>query len=151
MTTSTTRWLRPLALALVPVVLLTLPTVASAQRRGRRPATVVVPGGFYGPLYDPFYGPFYGPYYPGPYGPGSYTRDGGVRLKVRPRDASVYVDGYYAGIVDDFDGVFQSLSLEPGGHHIEIRMPGYRTLSVDLLIQRGHTMTYHGDLVPDQP
>ena len=36
---------------------------------------------------------------------------GDVRLMVRPRDAAVYVDGYYAGVVDDFDGVFQRLTL----------------------------------------
>ena len=38
----------------------------------------------------------------------------------RPRDAAVYVDGYYAGIVDDFDGVFQRLTLEVGPHRIEL-------------------------------
>jgi len=29
-----------------------------------------------------------------------------VRLKVKPAEASVYVDGFYVGIVDDFDGSF---------------------------------------------
>jgi hypothetical protein len=28
-----------------------------------------------------------------------------------PKEAAVYVDGFYAGVVDDFDGVFQSLPL----------------------------------------
>jgi hypothetical protein len=31
----------------------------------------------------------------------------------------VYVDGFYPGIVDDFNGVvFQALPLTPGGHTI---------------------------------
>ena len=34
------------------------------------------------------------------------------------------MDGAYAGIVDDYDGVFQRLDLEPGSHEIEIRSPG---------------------------
>jgi hypothetical protein len=32
-----------------------------------------------------------------------------------PRDAEVYVDGYYAGTVDDFDGTFQRLHIDTGG------------------------------------
>ena len=51
---------------------------------------------------------------------------GALRLKVKPVEASVYVDGYYVGVVDDFDGVFQRLRLEPGPHHLEIRAAGTR-------------------------
>ena len=81
------------------------------------------------------------------YGRGSAERgDGALRLKVKPADASVYVDGYYVGVVDDFDGVFQRLHLEPGPHRIEIRAPEYETLSFDVLIDPDHTTTYHGEL-----
>ena len=58
--------------------------------------------------------PFYG--YPGvlhgyPY-PGYYGNYwASARLEVKPRDAQVYVDGYYVGVVDEFDGVFQRLDL----------------------------------------
>jgi len=31
-----------------------------------------------------------------------------LRLKVKPVDATVYVDGYYVGVVDDFDGIGRS-------------------------------------------
>ena len=51
---------------------------------------------------------------------------GGVRIQGAPRNAEVYVDGSYVGIVDDFDGAFQRLELEPGAHSIEIRAPGVR-------------------------
>ena len=51
------------------------------------------------------YGTYYGTYgYP----------TGELRLQVRPRDAQVFIDGSYAGTVDDFDGTFQSLRLEEG-------------------------------------
>lgn len=66
---------------------------------------------------------------------------GGVRLKIKPRDAQVFVNGYFAGEVDDFDGVFQSLRLAPGGHKIEVRMPGFQPLTFDVHIQPDRTLT----------
>jgi hypothetical protein len=71
-----------------------------------------------------------------------------VRIKVRHRDAEVFVDGYYAGTVDDFDGMFQSLQLESGGHRIEIVKPGFETLVFDVHVQPDHTVTYRGDMRP---
>lgn len=97
-------------------------------------------GGYYGGGY---YGGSYGTY-GGPYG----WSIGGVRLKVNMRDAEVYVDGYYAGVVDDFDGIWQQLRLDEGGYRIEIRKPGYSTLSFDVRVQPGRKITYHGELLP---
>jgi len=54
--------------------------------------------------------------------------DSSIRLDVEPRDAEVYVDGYYAGVVDDFDGVFQRLRVTPGQHEIVIYRDGYRSI-----------------------
>jgi hypothetical protein len=51
-----------------------------------------------------------------------------LRLEVKPHEAEVYVDGYYAGIVDDFDGVFQRLPVTPGEHDIELYLEGYRSV-----------------------
>ncbi len=73
---------------------------------------------------------------------------GGVRLRIRPREAQVFIDGYYAGLVDDFDGTFQQLRLEPGGHKIEIRMPGFEDLEMDIHVQPGRTITLQEDLRP---
>ncbi len=88
------------------------------------------------------------PYYaqaPGyPY-PAGYDY-GGDRLRIRPRDAQVFVDGYYAGLVDDFDGTFQQLRLEQGGHKIEIKMPGFEDLEMDVHVQPGRTITLREDL-----
>jgi hypothetical protein len=76
---------------------------------------------------------------------------GELRLKVRPRDAQVFIDGYYAGRVDDFDGVFQSLRLEEGEYQVEIVLPGYEPLAFDVRIFPGEKTTYEGDLIPELP
>jgi hypothetical protein len=144
-----------------------LPKTGDAVARTQPPAThgngghvVVVPayGGFapwgladggYGGYYGGYYGaydPWYG-WYPA-YAPpsSSYDDEGSLRLKVKPSEASVYVDGYYVGIVDDFDGIFQRLHIETGPHRIEIRLPGYETLTFDVRIDPDHTTTYRGEL-----
>jgi hypothetical protein len=59
----------------------------------------------------------------------------------------VFADGYYVGIVDDFDGVFQHMNLEAGPHRIEIRAPGYPPIAVDVNVQPGETITYRADLL----
>jgi hypothetical protein len=73
---------------------------------------------------------------------------GELRLQVRPHHAEVYVDGYFAGHVDDFDGIFQGLRLEEGGHTIEIAAPGFAPLVFDVRILPGRKTTYRGDLRP---
>ena len=116
--------------------------------------------------YDPWgYGAFaLGFYYwpwgwsPGYYGYGGYGGGygysggyvlGSLKLKVRPRDAEVFVDGYFAGTVDDFDGIFQALKLDRGAYRIEIRKPGYTTLQYDIRVQPDHTLTIRGEMKPE--
>jgi hypothetical protein len=106
-------------------------------------------GSYYGRYYDPYV--FYDPYAPwygsARYGAYAYSAfDGSLRLKVRPRDAQVFVDGYYVGIVDEFDGVFQRLKLPAGPHRIEIRAPGFETLTFDVQIRWDDTTTFEGEL-----
>lgn len=98
------------------------------------------------PYYNNPYG-YYGSYGAPYYSPSGYDL-GGVRLKIRPRDAQVFVDGYFAGYVDDFDGTFQSLRLDAGGHKIEIHMPGFEDLELDVHVQPGRTLTLQEDLRP---
>jgi hypothetical protein len=131
--------------------------------------TVIVNGGYYYPgffnpwwygaygagLYGGYYGGYYGYYdpwfggYPS-YGPdpgyGLYKDEGALRLKIKPKEAEVFVDGYYVGIVDDFDGIFQRLHIETGSHHIEVRAEGFEPLSFDVRITPDHTTTYQGEL-----
>jgi hypothetical protein len=125
-------------------------------------------GGWYSSYpYYPYYGLAYGLGYYGfydswwgwgsPYGYdngyyGSYGNEpsgrGGLKLKVEPKLAEVYVDGYYMGTVDDFDGTFQKMELEVGAHHIEIRASGYQTIVFDVRIEFSDTVTYRGELQP---
>lgn len=96
-----------------------------------------------------YYSPWaWGPvHYPVPYSYyGVGTDIGRVRLKVQPRDAEVWVDGYYAGTVDDFDGVFQALKLDSGPYRIEVRKPGYETLTFDVRVQPDRTITFRGKM-----
>jgi len=90
-------------------------------------------------------------YWPWPYsyGPPTTFMTGGVRLKVKPREAQVIVDGYYAGTVNDFDGVFQALRLAPGGHKIEVRMDGFQTASFDIHVQPDRMLTVTQNLSPN--
>jgi hypothetical protein len=107
------------------------------------------PYGYYG--YPYAYGYPYGAYgYPyggyggyGGYGYGRAVYEGGVRIEDAPRDAQVFVDGYYAGVVDDFDGVFQRLDMQPGPHQVEIRIPGRPPLQYDLNVSPGQTLKLH--------
>ena len=74
-----------------------------------------------------------------PYGYPGVHPDASVHLDVTPQDAEVYVDGYYAGIVDDFDGVLQRLRVEPGQHEITIYRDGYRSIHERVYLTRDRT------------
>jgi hypothetical protein len=76
--------------------------------------------------------------------PGVADAYGGIRIVGVPQHAEVYLDGSFAGVVDDFDGTFQRLDLEPGAHEIEIRGAG-RPLSYDVNVSAGQTVTLHAN------
>jgi len=104
----------PLALTL-----LNWPNVTSLQRFcAVLPVTVIVMGISAGA--QVVIGTNYPPYPAG-------ASDSSLRIEVTPRDTEVFVDGYYAGVVDDFDGTFQRLHVEPGPHEIVLYHDGYRT------------------------
>ena len=71
---------------------------------------------------------------------------GGLRITGASRVAQVFADGYYVGIVNDFDGIFQHLNLEAGPHRIAIVDPGLPPITFDVIIQPGRTMTYRVDV-----
>jgi hypothetical protein len=99
---------------------------------------------------SPYYGRVYGYSVPSvDYGVRRYYGD--VRLDISPREAAVYVDGYYAGIVDDFDGVLQRLTLEAGPHKIEVELPGFETRAFDVLVDPTRTIDLHDELLPERP
>jgi hypothetical protein len=120
--------------------------------------------GYYGyPFFSPYgfgYGVPYGyldPYAADPYGYGggygAYSSrvyggqdQGSMKLKVKPTNAKVYVDGYYVGLVDEFDGAFQKLTLNGGRHKVELRAEGYETTEFDVLITPEQTVTFEGKM-----
>ncbi len=116
--------------------------------------------GYYAGYYDPWYGidpgygyGFGGGSYGGDYGGGdssdqssSSSEEGSLHLKIKPRDAQVFVDGYYVGVVDDFDGIFQKLHIGAGSHRVEVRAPGYESMIFDVHIGAGQGTTYQGEL-----
>ncbi len=70
---------------------------------------------------------------------------GGLRITGFSQIAQVFADGYYVGIVNDFDGMFQHLNLEAGPHQIEIREPGLEPIAFDVMVQAGRTVTFRAD------
>ena len=110
----------------------------------------------YYPYYQPYprY-PFYRsyPYYPKYNGPdghayGSLTS---LQLRVIPWNAEVFIDGFYAGTVDDFDGPYEELQIEPGNHTVEVFHPAHRTLTRKIYLQPGKTFTLGATLEPLAP
>lgn len=91
--------------------------------------------------------------YPGyPVAPWAYAApESGLRITVTPSDARVYVDGYLAGRVDEFDGQLQRLRLIPGQHEIAIYLEGYRTLRQRLYLGPNTTRRMEGTLEPLGP
>ena len=126
----------------------------------------------YGFGYQPYYG-YYGywgfsPWYygsssdwgwggysrwPGAYGGYNRYRSrydddlGSLRVLVEPEETKVYVDGYYAGVVDDFDGIFQRLRVAPGRHEVTFKLQGYQTHRVKVYVPRDDTLKIHHRMV----
>jgi hypothetical protein len=146
-----------------------LAPAASAQHRGAPPGHghgggVHVGVGFGYGYYSPF---FYGPYsywwYPYPFFWGApygypygyygavYNYESEVRLQVTPKETQVYVDGYLAGTVDQFDGFFQRLRLNPGQHELTLYLEGYRSATQTLYLQPGGDFRIRHSMEPLAP
>ena len=141
------------ALAVPLSGLLLLPVSVAEAHPPYRGHVGVVVGGYYNPyFYNPYLGFGWGPY-PYAYGYGygyapyygyGYGRPaapaGSARLQVSPKEAEVYVDGYRAGSVDDFDGTFQRLNVPPGPHEVTLYLSGYRTATEKVYFAEGSTI-----------
>jgi hypothetical protein len=118
-------------------------------------------GGYYGfypwfswGAYSPYWYPWFYPPYPY-YGYGyPYYPQSSVRIEVMPREAKVFVDGYFAGTVDDYDGTFQRLHVTPGKHDILIYQEGYHSLKQSFYLSPDSTYKIKGEmakLAPNDP
>jgi hypothetical protein len=115
-------------------------------------------GSYWGPYGYPYYGGYpyggygygYGyPYYGYPYY--AYESYGSARLNISPRNAQVYIDGDFVGLVDDFDGSFQRLNVPIGEHDLQVYLEGHRTFSQKVLFTRGTTMRFDHTMQPLAP
>jgi hypothetical protein len=153
------RWSQIAAAALIVV---SVPAFAHAQRRGVRG-----PGGrvivsrpvfvapFYSRHYHPFFWNVYGWGFPSFYAPmfypHAYVGESSARIQVTPRHTEVYVDGYLAGVVDDFDGFAQRLRVSPGEHVIELYLDGHKTIAQTILFAPGQSYRIRHAMEPLAP
>ena len=89
-----------------------------------------------------------------PYGFYRASPEADLKIRVTPKEASVYVDGYFAGVVDDFDGVFQRLRVLPGQHEIVVYLEGHRSLKERLYLGPNTSRKIEGTmerLAPGEP
>jgi hypothetical protein len=76
------------------------------------------------------------------------TPKGSLVLQVQPARALVFVDGYFVGIVDDFDGTPGALVLDAGAHVIELDDPAYDHAQFDVRIDSQKSIVYRRELSP---
>lgn len=87
-----------------------------------------------------------------PYGPGTYgyyrsgASYGGVSFDIEPYDASIFVDGEYVGVADEFSPIRAPLTLRAGRHRIDIDAPGWAPLSFDITVVPRQVIPYSGSL-----
>jgi hypothetical protein len=113
------------------------------------PPPVVIPG-----AYVPV--PYYVPYdYMSAYthvpkyrrvAPRHVVLRGGLVLETIPDLAQVYVDGFYVGLAEEFGLRGRALDLPAGPHHLELRAPGYETLTFGVMIEPNGILRYLGDM-----
>jgi len=109
-----------------------------------RPVYAYYPWGWGWGGWPGFFPPHPYPYY---YGYGAAS----VRIQVEPKSAEVYVDGHLAGMVDDFDGFFQRLQVEPGGREITIYKEGFRSYTERVYLRVGQNFGIRYALQPLAP
>ena len=71
------------------------------------------------------------------------ARDAAIRFDVKPNKTAVYLDGYYAGVVDDFDSWYQRLYTSPGPHELTLYLDGSRTYTEHVYLTFDNTFKLH--------
>jgi PEGA domain-containing protein len=77
------------------------------------------------------------------------TKDatGELKIAATPSRAAVFVDGQYAGHVDEFDGVGKAMLLTPGQHRLRIALPGYLPFDTTVDLRPQQKLKIKTDLV----
>jgi hypothetical protein len=98
-------------------------------------------GGLYAStLWDPFWGA-YAPFYPAGYF-GLGQGKGEVKLSVDPKNASVYVDGGYAGTADHLKDIW----LEPGAYELRVSAPNRAPFEERIYVLSGKSVKIEAKL-----
>ncbi len=71
--------------------------------------------------------------------------DGYLKVQGQPSTAQVYVDGLYAGTIDDL-ARSSARAIDAGAHRLEVRADGYESASVDLRVDPRETTVYRAAL-----
>ncbi len=107
--------------------------------------------GHYGHYGYPWY-PYWGWYYPAW---GAYPRvtlrvagtaPAAIETDVRPKKATVLLDGEFAGQARDYNGTWDLLWLDPGEHVVEFQAEGYKTLRQHVRVAAGGYVRLHSRL-----
>ena len=70
-----------------------------------------------------------------------------LKIAATPSRAAVFVDGQYAGYVDEFDGVGKAMLLTPGQHRLHIALPGYLPFDTMVDLRPEQKLKIQTDLV----
>jgi hypothetical protein len=73
---------------------------------------------------------------------------GAIKLEVTPERAAVFVDGHFAGTVNQFRGAGRAMLVAPGNHHIKIGLVGYQPFETDVTLLAKQKITVKTDLAP---
>jgi len=77
---------------------------------------------------------------------GQQSAPGGISFEITPDNAQIFVDGRLMGTAGEFGPTSQPLDVSVGRHHLEIRAPGYRTMTFDADVRAGQVIPYQGTL-----
>src|SRR5271156_5702374 len=73
---------------------------------------------------------------------------GEIKLEVTPDRAAVFVDGHFAGTVNQFRGAGRGMLVAPGNHHIKIDLVGYQPFETDVTLLAKQKITLKTALAP---
>jgi hypothetical protein len=107
------------------------------------------PYGYYAPsfvysslFWDPFWGGYPG-FYPAGYFRQGYGK-GEVRLQADPKNATVLIDGAYAGTADKL----RTMWLDPGAYNLTVSMPGRESYEQRIYVLSGKSLRITAKLAP---
>ncbi len=73
---------------------------------------------------------------------------GEIKLEVTPDRAAVFVDGHFAGTVNQFRGMGRGMLVAAGNHHIKIDLVGYQPFETDVTLLAKQKITVKTTLAP---